>query len=87
MPLLLSDIRPPLRPETEEHGPADEPLTCLLQSYHGRLLDQVPLDEAPEVFTVHAEIWQLERVDGHLQGKLLVVALTRHVGPGQGDDG
>lgn len=62
-------------------------LTCLLQGHHGRLLDQVPFNEAPEVLTVHAQVRQLERVDRHLQGKLLGAAVTRHVGARQGDDG
>lgn len=62
-------------------------LTCLLQGHHGRLLDQVPLDEAPEVLAVHAQVRQLEGVDGHLQRELLGAAVTRHVGAGQGDDG
>lgn len=68
-------------------GPTGKPLTRLLQSHHGGLLNQVPLDEAPEILAVHAQVGQLERVDGHLQGELLAAALAGHVGPGQGDDG
>lgn len=62
-------------------------LTCLLQSYHCGLLNQVPFDEAPEVLTVHAQVWQLECINGHLQWELLIVAFICHVGSGQGDDG
>lgn len=60
--------------------------TSLFQGHHGGLLYQVPLYEGPEVLAVHAEVWQLECVDGHLQGELLVGALAGHLEPGQGDD-
>lgn len=49
--------------------------TCLLQGHHGGLLDQVALDEAAEVLAVHAQVWQLECVDGHLQRELLIAAV------------
>lgn len=62
-------------------------LTCLLQGHHGGLFDQVALDETPEVLAVHAEVRQLERVDGHLQGQLLALAVANHVGPRQRHDG
>lgn len=32
-------------------------LTGMLQGHHHRLLDKVPLDEAPEVVPVHGEVW------------------------------
>lgn len=60
--------------------------TGLFQSHHGGLLDQVPLYEAPEVLAVHAEVWQLECVDGHLERELLVGTLAGHLEPRQGDD-
>ena len=62
-------------------------LTGLLQGHHGGLLDEVPLDEAAEVLAVHAQVGQLEGVDGHLQGQLLAVALPGHVRARQGHDG
>lgn len=62
-------------------------LTRLLQGHHGRLFDQVPFHEAPEVLAVHTQVRKLERVDGHLQRELLAAALTCHVGPRQGHDG
>lgn len=61
--------------------------TGLLQSHHGGLLDQVPLDEVPEVLAVHAEVGQLECVDGHLQRELLAGAVVGHLQPRQGDNG
>lgn len=61
--------------------------TGLLQSHHGGLLYEVPLDEVPEVLAVHAEVGQLECVDGHLQGELLAGALTGHLQPRQRHDG
>lgn len=61
-------------------------LTSLFQSHHGGLLDQVSLDEIPEVFAVHAEVWQLECVDRHLKRELLVGTLVGHLQPRQGDN-
>lgn len=61
--------------------------TSLFQGHHGGLLYQVPLDEAPEILAVHAEVRQLECVDGHLQRELLVGTLAGHLQPRQGDDG
>lgn len=60
--------------------------TSLFQSHHGGLLYQVPLYEAPEILAVHAEVWQLECVDGHLERELLVGTLAGHLEPRQGDD-
>lgn len=59
--------------------------TSLFQSHHGGLLYQVPLYEAPEILAVHAEVWQLECVDGHLEREL-VGTLAGHLKPRQGDD-
>lgn len=61
-------------------------LTGLLQSHHGGLLYQVPLYEAPEVLAVHAEVRQLECVDGHLKRELLAGTVVGHLQPRQGDD-
>ncbi|TRY94600.1 hypothetical protein DNTS_015808, partial [Danionella cerebrum] len=41
------------------------------RSLEGALLDQVSLDEAPEVFAVHAQVGEREGVDGRLQRKLV----------------
>ena len=60
--------------------------TGLLQSHHGGLLYEVPLDEAAEVLAVGAEVGQLEGVDGHLHRDLLG-ALAGHVQAGQRHDG
>lgn len=67
---------------------ASHPLihTGLLQSHHGGLFYQVPLDEVPEVLAVHAEVRQLECVDGHLQRELLAGTLAGHLQPRQGDN-
>lgn len=61
--------------------------TSLLQSHHGGLLYQVSLYEAPEILAVHAEVRQLECVDGHLERELLAGTLAGHLQPRQGDDG
>lgn len=60
--------------------------TCLLQSHHGGLLYQVPLYEAPEILAVHAEVWKLECINGHLKWELLAGTLTGHLQPCQGDN-
>lgn len=61
-------------------------LTSLLQSHHGGLLDQISLDEAPEVLAVDAEVRQLECINGHLQRELLAGTLISYLQPCQGDD-
>lgn len=77
---------------TERTDATDEKSVCcalhtsLFQSHHGGLLYQVPLYEAPEILAVHAEVWQLECVDGHLERELLVGTLAGHLEPRQGDD-
>lgn len=62
-------------------------LTSLLQSHHGGLFDEVALDEAAEVLAVHAQVGQLECVDGHLQGELLPGTIPRNLQSGQRHDG
>lgn len=64
-------------------------LTCLLQGNQHRLLDEVSLYEAAEVFTVHGEVWKLEGTDGHFQGVLTAPptpTIGGDMGPGQGNN-
>lgn len=60
----------------------------MLQSHHHGLLNQVPLNEAPEVLPVNGEVGELESAERHVQQRL--TAGTPSVGdvrPGQGHNG
>lgn len=61
----------------------------MLKRHHHRLLDQVPLDEAPEVVPVHGEVRQLEGAQGRVQQGLVAAAAAGagDVRAGQGHDG
>lgn len=62
------------------------------------MLNEIPLDEVPEVFTINTQVRELEGADRHLQEMLTAAAaataataaaaaIAGDVGASQGDDG
>lgn len=54
--------------------------TCVLEGHHHGLLDEVALDEAAEIVSVHGEVGQLEGADRGVQEHLGANATTTYAG-------
>lgn len=53
-------------------------LTSMLQGHQHRLFNEVPLDKAAEVVTVHGEVGELEGADRSIQERLEATAPTHN---------